>query len=61
MTVWAVQWSEIIENAKQELRLVREHLHLKSEELSVSDYLKDNFPNILDELSDRSGAKVPAI
>jgi hypothetical protein len=47
MTVWAFEWSEIISNAKNEMQLVREHLQRKSSELTVSDYLQKNFPEIL--------------
>jgi hypothetical protein len=51
MTVWAFEWSEIISRAKEELQLVRNHLKLKSEELSVSQYLQENFPEILEDLN----------
>jgi len=51
MTVWAFQWSEIITTAKDEMVLVREHLKRKSEELSVSQYLSENFPDVLAALS----------
>jgi hypothetical protein len=51
MTVWALEWSEIINNAREEMQLVRDQLKKKSEELSVSDYLKENFPEILQNLS----------
>ncbi|MDQ2977531.1 MAG: ATP-binding protein [Acidobacteriota bacterium] len=47
MTVWAFQWSEIIARAREEMHLVRQHLQRKSEELSVSEYLRKNFPDIL--------------
>lgn len=47
MTVWAFQWSEIITRAREEMQLVRQHLKKKSDELSVSDYLRENFPDIL--------------
>lgn len=53
MTVWAFEWSEIITKAREEMQLVREHLKKKSEELTVSDYLRENFPEILEGLSDR--------
>ncbi len=48
--VWAFSWGEIIDRARDEMALVREHLKRRSIELSVSDYLKKNFPNILDNL-----------
>ncbi len=51
MTVWAFEWSEIITAAKDEMVLVREHLRRKSEELSVSDYLTENFPDVLATLT----------
>ena len=51
MTVWAFEWSEIIAKAKDEMILVREHLKRKSEELSVSKYLSENFPDILESLN----------
>lgn len=47
MTVWAFQWSEIINRAREEMQLVRQHLRKKSNELSVSEYLRKNFPDIL--------------
>lgn len=47
MTVWAFEWSEIITRAKEEMQLVRNHLKLKTDELSISDYLRKNFPEIL--------------
>jgi hypothetical protein len=53
MTVWAFSWSEIITKAKEEMQLVREHLRKKSEELTVSDYLRQNFPEVLDSLADK--------
>jgi len=53
MTVWAFEWSEIIAKAKDEMILVRDHLKRKSEELSVSKYLSENFPDILDSLNQK--------
>jgi hypothetical protein len=50
MRVWAFEWSELISNAREEMQLVREHLQRTSEELSVSDYLRENFPDILGKL-----------
>jgi len=47
MTVWAYSWSEIIARAREEMSLVSQHLEKKSEELSVSEYLKANYPEIL--------------
>ncbi|MBN2180372.1 MAG: ATP-binding protein [Sedimentisphaerales bacterium] len=51
MTVWAFNWSEIITNAKEEMTLVSQHLEKKSQELSVSDYLKENYPEIFESLN----------
>jgi hypothetical protein len=51
MTLWALEWSEIITNARSEMQLVREHLKRKSEELTISDYLKENFPEILENMT----------
>lgn len=50
MTVRALKWSEIITAAREELRMVRDHLQSKSRELSVSEYLRTNFPEILASL-----------
>jgi hypothetical protein len=47
MTVWAFTWSEIITEARDEMHLVNNHLEKKSQELSVSDYVRENFPEIL--------------
>jgi hypothetical protein len=51
MTVWAFGWSEIITRARDEMHLVRDHLQRKSQELTVSGYLRENFPEILDSLA----------
>ena len=50
MRVWAFEWSELISVAREEMQLVREHLQRTSEELSVSNYLRENFPEILGKL-----------
>lgn len=58
--VWAFQWSEIIAKAKEEMQLVLGHLEKKSKELEVSDYLRENYPEIFDSLpraGETSGAK----
>lgn len=52
MTLWALEWSELIANAKTEMQLVRDHLKRKSEELTISDYLRETFPDVLDSLKD---------
>gem|GEM_PF-5640126 len=46
MTLWVHRWSEIIDNAKNEMQLVRDHLRLKSSELKLPDYLRNEFPQI---------------
>jgi hypothetical protein len=51
MTLWALEWSELISKAKEEMHLVRDHLKRKSEELGVSDYLRERFPEILEDLN----------
>ncbi len=50
MTLWALEWSELITNARSEMQLVRQHLKQKSEELTLTDYLKENFPEVLSRL-----------
>ena len=50
MTLWALEWSEIIANARAEMQLVRDHLKQKSEELTLSDYLRENFPEVLSSI-----------
>ena len=51
MTVWAFSWGEIIASAKEEMTLVSQHLEKKSQELAVSDYLKENYPEIFEHLN----------
>jgi len=46
MTVWAFSWSEIISQSRQEMELVSQHLEKKSKELSVSEYLREKYPDI---------------
>jgi len=57
MSVWAFQWSELIAQAREEMKLVREHLQEKSNELRVSDYLRSKFPSILDNLEKAAAPK----
>jgi hypothetical protein len=38
----------MITAARDEMQLVRDHLQRRSEELSVSDYLREEFPEIAD-------------
>lgn len=52
MTLWALEWSELITNARSEMQLVRDHLKRKSEELTISEYLRETFPDVLDSLKD---------
>lgn len=53
MNVWAFEWSEIITKAKEEMSLVRDHLETKTKELSVSEYLRKDFPDILNDIEER--------
>jgi len=50
MTVWAFTWGEIVAGAREEMTLVSKHLEKKSEELAISDYLKENYPEIFENL-----------
>jgi len=50
MTIWAFEWSEIIARAKEEMQFVRNNLKMKTEQLGVSEYLKKNYPDILQPL-----------
>jgi len=50
MSIWTFTWSEIITNAREEMTLVSQHLEKKSQELAVSDYLKENYPEIFESL-----------
>jgi hypothetical protein len=52
MTVWAFEWSEIITRAKEEMTLVKDNLERKSQQLSVSEVLRNEFPDILTENHD---------
>lgn len=45
--VWIFSWGEVIDRARAEMQLVREHLNQKSRELSVSEYLQENFPEVV--------------
>ncbi|MBF0317134.1 MAG: hypothetical protein HQL04_03085 [Nitrospirae bacterium] len=51
MTIWTFTWSEIIGRAKEEMMLIREHLKIKSEQLLISKYLRENFPDVLGSLN----------
>lgn len=53
MRLWMFSWAEITARASEEMRLVKQHLRDKSAELSVSEYLRSNFPEILDSLEMR--------
>jgi hypothetical protein len=50
MRLWVFTWADVIARAKEEMRMVKQHLRDKSAELSVSEYLRTNFPEILDSL-----------
>jgi hypothetical protein len=50
MKLWVFSWADVIARAQEEMRLVKQHLREKSTELSVSEYLRTNFPEILDSL-----------
>jgi hypothetical protein len=52
MTVWAFQWSELVTRARDEMKLVKDNLERKSRQLSVSEALRKEFPDILNSLSD---------
>ena len=58
-TVWAFEWSELISRAKEEMQLVRDHLERTSTELSVSEYLRENFPEILGQVQRGLDAATP--
>ena len=55
LTVWALVWSEVITRARDEMHLVQEHLQTKSQELTVSEYLRSNFPDILEQIETGAG------
>jgi hypothetical protein len=46
MKLWVFTWAELINDARTELQLVRDHLRAKSQQLSVSEYLKNKFPEV---------------
>lgn len=50
--VWAFTWSEVIADARDEMHAVRDHLERRSKELAVSDYLRAEFPGILDNFDE---------
>ena len=49
LSVWAFEWSEIITRSKEEMTLVRDNLERKSRQLSVSEEVRREFPDILKE------------
>ncbi len=59
-TVWVLTWGEIIDRARKEMALVRAHLEQKSRELSVSEYLQKNFPEVLQRAPSRRAEPVGA-
>jgi histidine kinase/DNA gyrase B/HSP90-like ATPase len=44
---WVFTWGEIIDRAREEMQLVRQHLELKSQEFSVSDHLQHRLSQII--------------
>ena len=46
MKIWVLRWSDIIQKAKDEMTLVRDHLKITSDEISTVDYIKEEFPFI---------------
>jgi Histidine kinase-, DNA gyrase B-, and HSP90-like ATPase len=44
--LWAFTWGEIIEAARDEMRMVRDKLEMKSLELSSSEYLQKHYPKV---------------
>jgi hypothetical protein len=44
--LWAFTWGEIIESARDEMRMVRDKLEVKSQELSSSEYLQKHYPKV---------------
>jgi hypothetical protein len=47
VTVFGYTWGELIEKARDDMKLVRQHLERKSQEMNVSEYLRQNFPDIV--------------
>lgn len=48
LTIWVV-----IDKARREMQLVRDHLQMNSEELTASEYLRESFLVIFDEIEAR--------
>jgi hypothetical protein len=46
LSQWVFTWGEIIDRAKEEMLLVRQHLELKSREFSVADYVQHRLSQI---------------
>jgi hypothetical protein len=59
MTVWAFEWSEIISRANEEMASVKQHLEKKTRELSVSEYLRHDFPDVLADIVRGHGERQP--
>lgn len=47
VTVFVYSWGEIIDRARDEMRLVQQHLEKKSVELNIPAYMRENFPDII--------------
>jgi hypothetical protein len=53
---WVFAWGEVIDRARQEMLLVRQHLELKSQELSASDYLRERFPEAFEKMTAKAAS-----
>jgi hypothetical protein len=58
LRMWALSWGEIIQRARSGMHMVREHLKLKSEEISTSEYLQEHFPDALRRSAEVTGANL---
>jgi hypothetical protein len=56
--VWVFSWGEVIDRASAEMRLVRDHLNQKSRELSVSEYLQKNYPEVVQRARGKGAERV---
>lgn len=46
MSIWVWKWGELIEKAKDDMRLVQSNLDIRREGTNVAEYLRLNFPDI---------------
>ena len=58
--IWVLKWSEIITRAREELQLVLQHLERQSNELSVTDYIKEHYPALGQRLVRIDQSQVPS-